>query len=93
MSGSQIGWLVACVGSVCTALLGQAELLAEPWRHVVTIISVITTALSGFMLQRPNPWDGQTDRRAYPREVRMVIEEVERQRRILPPTLPPPEIH
>ena len=90
MKPSQIGWLIGLVSAICTALIGQAELLGEPWRHYVTIVSVVMTALTGFMLQRPNPWDGETERRDYPRDVRIVIDEIERQRRILPPTLPPP---
>jgi hypothetical protein len=58
---SQIGWLVSLTAFVCTALIGQAEMLAEPWRHVVSVIAIIATAISGFMVQ--HPWDGQTDRR------------------------------
>lgn len=40
--------LVACI---CGALLGQAELLGEPWRHYVTIGFVIGTAVSGYMIK------------------------------------------
>lgn len=89
MKPSQIAWLLALVSAVCTALIGQAELLGEPWRHYVTVLSVIVTAVSGFMLQRPNPWDGQTERRAFPRDIQAVIE-LERQQATLPPRLPPP---
>ena len=61
MKPSQIGWLVSLTAFVCTALIGQAEMLAEPWRHVVSVVAIVATAISGFMLQ--HPWDGQIDRR------------------------------
>lgn len=53
MSTSQGLWLAGMVSAICTALIGQAELLGEPWRHYVTVVSVIASAVSGFMLQRP----------------------------------------
>lgn len=53
MSTSQALWLAGMVSAICTALLGQAELIGEPWRHYITIASVVATAVSGFMLQRP----------------------------------------
>lgn len=63
MSMSQIAWLSSLIACVCMAVLGQAELIGEPWRHYVTIVSVVATAASAFMLQRPAPkWDG-IDRR------------------------------
>lgn len=58
----QVGYLLGLVVSVCGAVLGQAELLGEPWRHYVTIAFVITTAVSGYLMQKPSPWDG-IDRR------------------------------
>lgn len=61
---AQVGWLVGLVTCVCGALIGQAELIAEPYRHYITVAFVIGTAISGYMTQRPQPkWDGQ-DRRA-----------------------------
>lgn len=88
MKPSQIAWLLALVSAVCTALIGQAELLGEPWRHYVTTVSVIATAISGFMLQRPNPWNGE-ERRAFPRDIQAIVE-LERRQATLPPGLPPP---
>lgn len=52
---SQIGWIAGLVTCVCGALLGQAELLGEPWRHYVTILFIVGTAVSGYMVQRPAP--------------------------------------
>lgn len=57
---TQLAWFIGLITFVCAALLGQAELLGEPWRHYVTIGAVIGTAISGYMLQ--HPWNG-VDRR------------------------------
>ena len=73
MKPSQIAWLVGLVAFVCTGLIGQAELLGEPWRHYVTVVSFIATAISGFMLQ--HPWDSQSDRRTQPSPTYLVIRE------------------
>lgn len=62
MKTSQIVWLCGLASSVCGALIGQAELLGEPTRHYVTVIFIVMTALSGYMLQRPSPWDGDERR-------------------------------
>lgn len=53
MFTAQFGWWVGLVTCVSGALVGQAELLAEPYRHYVTIAFVAGTAISGYMLQRP----------------------------------------
>jgi hypothetical protein len=45
---------------VCTSLIGQAELIGEPWRHYVTVGGVLMTAMAGFMVQ--HPWDGEERR-------------------------------
>lgn len=73
MQPSQIGWLVSLVAFVCTALVGQAELLGEPLRHWVTVTAIIASALSAFMLQ--HPWDGKVDRRAADRPTYIVIQD------------------
>lgn len=52
---SQVRWIVGLVTCVCGALLGQAELVGEPWRHYLTISFIIGTAVSGYMVQRPIP--------------------------------------
>lgn len=48
-----IGWIIGMVGSVCTALLGLTNVLPETWRPYVVIASVISTAISGYMVQHP----------------------------------------
>jgi hypothetical protein len=63
----QLAWFVSLLTCVTTALVGQAELLGEPWRHYVTVGAVIMTALSGFMLKNPPPpWDGINRRKDAP---------------------------
>jgi hypothetical protein len=60
MKASQVAWIVSLAAFVCTALIGQAEMLAEPWRHLVSVIAIIATAISGFMVQ--HPWSGDERR-------------------------------
>jgi hypothetical protein len=52
---AQIGWIAGLITCVCGALLGQAELLGEPYRHWVAITAIVGTAVSGYMIQRPLP--------------------------------------
>ena len=59
MKTSQIVWLVMLAGSVSTALLGEKELLSVEAHRYVTIISVVSTAVSAFMLQRPAAMGGE----------------------------------
>lgn len=60
----QLSWLIGLITFVSTALIGQAELLGEPWRHYVTVLAIIGTAITAYMLQHPPPpWDG-VDRRS-----------------------------
>ena len=54
MKRSQIAWWVGLAVSVSGALLGQAELIGEPYRHWLTIAFVAGTAVSGYMLERRN---------------------------------------
>ncbi len=59
----QAGWFVGLVTFICTAILGQAELVGEPWRHYVAVGAIIGTAASGYMLQHPPPpWTGEERR-------------------------------
>ena len=53
MRRSQIAWWAGLVVSVSGALIGQAELIAEPYRHWLTVAFVASTAVSGYMLERP----------------------------------------
>ena len=73
MKATQIAWLCGLVAFVCTTLIGQAELIGEPWRHYVTVGGVLATAIAGFMLQ--HPWDGQTDRRLEGKPTYIVIQD------------------
>src|SRR5574341_2471754 len=53
MTRAQFGWWAGLVTCISGALIGQAELIMEPWRHYVTIAFVVGTAVSGYMIQRP----------------------------------------
>lgn len=53
---SQLAWFIGLITFVCLAVLGQAELIGEPWRHYVTVLAVVCTAITGYMLQ--HPWNG-----------------------------------
>ena len=50
---SQFAWIAGMVGGVCTALLGQADLVGEPYKHYIAIAGIVATAISGYMIQRP----------------------------------------
>lgn len=50
---AQIAYFAGLIAFVCTTLYGQAEMLGEPWRHYVSIIGVIGTAVAGYLLQPP----------------------------------------
>lgn len=64
---AQLCWLVGLVTCVCVAVIGQSDLVGEPWKHWLTVTSVVGTAITGYMLQRPFPqWDG-TERRSQER--------------------------
>jgi hypothetical protein len=64
---SQLAWLIGLVTCVCLAILGQAELVGEPWRHYLSVGAIVGTAMTGYMLQHPAPpWDRQTERRSDP---------------------------
>ncbi len=59
MKPSQIAWLCMLAGSISTALLGENELLSTRAHYYITLVSVVTTAISGFMLQRPEAMGGE----------------------------------
>ena len=52
MSRAQLGWWAGLLTCVCGALIGQAELIAEPYRHYLTVGFVVGTAVSGYMVER-----------------------------------------
>jgi hypothetical protein len=54
MSANAKYW-VGMVASVLTAIAGQAEVIPEPYRHIVSLLGIVGTAISGYMIQRPLP--------------------------------------
>lgn len=53
MTKAQLGWWVGLGTCVCGALLGQAELVGEPYRHWIAISFIVGTAISGYQIQKP----------------------------------------
>lgn len=49
-----VKYWIGMVASVCVALAGQAEVIDEPYRHYVSILGIVGTAVNGYLLQRPN---------------------------------------
>lgn len=58
---AQILYFISMLACVATAVAGQAEAISEPWRHYVSIVGIVGTAVSAFMLQ--HPWSGHERRR------------------------------
>ena len=50
----QIAYFVGLVTCVCGALVGQAELIGEPWHHYLSIAGIVGTAITGYLLQPPS---------------------------------------
>ena len=90
MKPSQIAWLVSLAAFVSTALLNEKELLSPTMHHWITFVSTIATAVSAFMLQRPEAMGGeppayfvvkqggvlqQTDKRGFEIHARQIAEE------------------
>lgn len=51
MSRAQFAYFLGLVTCVCGAVVGQAELVGEPWRHYISIVFIVGTAASGYLLQ------------------------------------------
>lgn len=49
----EIGKFAGLVASATAAIVGQAELIGEPWRHYVTIVAVGCTAIWAYCM-KPN---------------------------------------
>lgn len=49
----ELGKLAGLIASVCAAIVGQAELIGEPWRHYFTVIAIGCTATWAYCM-RPN---------------------------------------
>ena len=45
-----IGKTAGLLASVTGALIGQAELVGEPWRHLMSGVFIASTAAFGFLL-------------------------------------------
>lgn len=58
----EVAYLMGLLTCVCGAVLGQAELIGEPWRHYVSVGFIVGTAVTGYLMKSPSPWDG-TERR------------------------------
>lgn len=60
ISRLQIAYVAGLVGFVCVAVLGQAELIGEPWHHWISIAGIVGTAVSGYLIQPPRDPQAQT---------------------------------
>jgi len=49
----QIAYFVGLIACVSGALLGQAELVGEPWHHYLSVLSIAGTAVTGYLMQPP----------------------------------------
>lgn len=58
----QVAYFIGLITCICGAVLGQAELLGEPFRHYISVAFIAGTAITGFLIKTPSPWDG-IDRR------------------------------
>lgn len=45
---------VGMVATIVVALAGQAEVFPEPYRHYLSVLGILGTAVMGYMIQRPN---------------------------------------
>jgi hypothetical protein len=48
----QARWWIGLIASVCMAVTGQADALPHPWHHILSVIGIALTAVSGYMLER-----------------------------------------
>ena len=46
----ELGKLAGLIGTVCIAIIGQAELIGEPWRHYITVVSIVSIAVWGYCM-------------------------------------------
>lgn len=49
-----LGKLAGLVASVCAAVLGQSELVGEPFRHYLTVSAIVAVAVWGYCLGPEN---------------------------------------
>ena len=50
----ELGKFAGLVGCVSAAVLGQAELVGEPWRHVLSVTAIIATATWAYCMKPKN---------------------------------------
>lgn len=51
----QIAYLTGLITCIAGAMLGQAELIGEPWRHYVTLTFIVGTAATAYLMNPPSP--------------------------------------
>lgn len=49
-----VKYWVGMGAAVLMALAGQVDAMPEPWNHIFSIGGVVGTAISGYMIQRPD---------------------------------------
>jgi hypothetical protein len=60
ISRTQVAYLVGLITCVVAAVLGQAELVGEPWHHYLSLVGIVGTAVNGYLLQPPRDSDAHT---------------------------------
>ena len=50
----ELGKFAGLVGCVSAAILGQAEMLAEPYRHWLTVTAIVATATWAYCMKPKN---------------------------------------
>lgn len=49
----ELGKFAGLIAFVSAAIIGQAELIGEPWRHVLTVTAIMCTAIWAYCM-KPN---------------------------------------
>lgn len=47
----ELGKFAGLIGCVSAAILGQAELVGEPWRHVLSVTAIMSTATWAYCMK------------------------------------------
>lgn len=48
---AELGKMAGLVGCVSAAVLGQAELIGEPWRHYITVTAIVCSATWAYCMK------------------------------------------
>lgn len=51
--------IIGLIAAVSTALVGQAELIGEPWHHWLSIIGIISAVVIAYYQQPPRDYDSR----------------------------------